>query len=583
MASSIGPFLGRMLSSFQSAPEPKTLAHRLLRAVEIAFYALAIAPAAFVAWQAMALLRNIPMWDEFETVLRFLVRYEGMSSFREAIGPLFSLANEHCMVTSRLIVLTLFELTGEANFIHLAVIGNLSVLAVVMLLVRTESNRLVRLLLGALTSLLIFQLQHHENFFSSYASIDHFLVVLLTTASLVWVVRGGTLALWGAGLMSILAVFTLAHGVAVLAAGALLLGLQQRWRHLAGWVVGSLVAVGLFGWRLSGAQLALAPSIDFAGLQKIVVYWFSLLGGVPGIGGPETAAPFGLLLLGLVGWTTVKGAYRKDPLLWAVAINAMLAALLIAYGRANAADVSPLSSRYMVQSAMAWSACLVMLLKMLETPWRVLGWGAALVVVVASANVVASTRFLPSARDFVQRRIDAARHYDLSQSLVGMRHPIYPKGPEADAILASAAKKGLYRMAPRSSLLSEVDVPVHEQALLYHVDRIAVSRRNLHVRGWMVTPKRTTFDLRPHLLLEGAEGRHFFRGRRETRKDVAESLQRPDAERSGFYFVIPLSSLTGGDLSLTLVLKDSRRAIFSYTDHRVSVPKPARDAVELAD
>jgi len=339
----------------------------------------------------------------------------------------------------------------------------------------------------------------------------------------------------------------------------------------------------LFGWRLSTAHLSLAPALSWAGLEKIVVYWLSLLGGVPGLGVPETAAPFGVLLMALVVWTTIKGAYKKDPLLWGVAINAILAALLIAYGRADAVDVSPLSSRYMVQSAMAWSACLVMLLKMLETPWRVLGWGAALVVVVASANVAASTRFLPSAQAFVQRRIDAARHYDLVQSLDGMKHPIYPKGPEADAILSSAAKKGLYRMTPRNSVLSEVDVPVQEQALLYHVDRIAVSRRNLHVRGWMVTPKRTSSDLRPHLLLDGAEGRHFFRGRRETRADVAESLRRPDAERSGFYFVIPLSSLSGGDFSLTLVLKDSRRAIFSHTDHRVSVPKPARDAVELAE
>jgi hypothetical protein len=431
-----------MLTSFQSAPEPRTLAHRLLRAVEYSFYALALAPVAFIAWQAVALLRNIPMWDEFETVLKFLVRYESMSSLRDAIGPLFALANEHCMVTSRLIVLALFELTGEANFIHLAVVGNLSVVGVVMLLVRHESNRLVRLLLGALTSLFIFQLQHHENFFSSYASIDHFLVVLLTTATLVWVVRGGVLALWGAGVMSVLAVFTLAHGTAVLAAAALVLALQQRWRHLAGWMAGSLIIAGLFAWRLSGAPLSLTPPLTLAGLEKMVVYWLSLLGGVPALGNQSLAMLFGVFLLVILGGLTWKASYRRDPLLWGVAVNAILAALLIAYGRAGSPDVSPLSSRYMVQSAMAWSATLIMLLKLLGSPWRILAWGAALVVVAGSANVAASVRYLPNAREFVQRRIDAARHYDLAQSLVGMRRPIYPQGREADAILAEAAKTG---------------------------------------------------------------------------------------------------------------------------------------------
>ena len=573
-----------MLTSFQSAPEPRTLAHRLLRAVEYSFYALALAPIAFIAWQAAALLRNIPMWDEFETVLKFLVRYESMSSLRDAIGPLFALANEHCMVTSRLIVLALFELTGEANFIHLAVVGNLSVVGVVMLLVRHESNRLVRLLLGALTSLFIFQLQHHENFFSSYASIDHFLVVLLTTTTLVWVVRGGVLALWGAGGMSVLAVFTLAHGTAVLAAAALLLGLQQRWRHLAGWMVGSLIIAGLFAWRLSGAPLSLTPPLTLAGLEKIVGYWLSLLGGVPALGNQAVVMPFGALLMVILGWLTLKTSYRRDPLLWGVAVNAVLAALLIAYGRAGSPDVSPLSSRYMVQSAMAWSATLVMLLKLLGSPWRILGWGAALVVVAGSANVAASVRYLPNAREFVQRRIDAARHYDLAQSLVGMRRPIYPQGREADAILAAAAKTGVYRLAPRKSVAGELDVPMVEQALLYHVDRIVVGRRNLHVRGWMVTPKPMSSDLRPHLLLKQGWDRYVFRGRRESRPDVVQSLGRTDAERCGFYFVIPLSQLPpSAELEVSLVLKGGRRAIFSNTDHRVKVSRSADNPVERAE
>ena len=82
------------------------------------------------------------------------------------------------------------------------------------------------------------------------------------------------------------------------------------------------------------------------------------------------------------------------------------------------------------------------------------------------ANGGVSIRSRPNAREFVQRRIDAARHYDLAQSLVGMRRPIYPQGREADAILAAAAKTGVYRLAPRKSVAGEPELPLVDAALL---------------------------------------------------------------------------------------------------------------------
>jgi hypothetical protein len=137
------------------------------------------------------------MWDEFETVLQFLVRYRAADSLGEALKPFFAMANEHCMVTSRVIVVLLYEITGQANFIHLAIIGDLFIVGVVVLFALQQETLQARLVALAMVSLLVFQLQHHENLFSSYASIDHFLVVLLTTVTLVLSQRkgiGGTLA-----------------------------------------------------------------------------------------------------------------------------------------------------------------------------------------------------------------------------------------------------------------------------------------------------------------------------------------------------------------------------------------------------
>jgi hypothetical protein len=93
------------VSASQAAPTPPILLW-LLRL-------LVVAPLACVTWVAANLLQNIPMWDEFDTVLKFLLDFRAADSLAGALREFFAMANEHCVLTSRLVFVLLYELTGK--------------------------------------------------------------------------------------------------------------------------------------------------------------------------------------------------------------------------------------------------------------------------------------------------------------------------------------------------------------------------------------------------------------------------------------------------------------------------------------
>ncbi len=533
--------------------------------------ALAVIPLGFIIAQAFMLMRNIPMWDEFETVLQFLLQYRAAESALEVLQPFFSMANEHCMVTSRVIVVLLYELTGRIDFIHLAIVGDLFIVAVVVMFAVHRPNRQERLVALALASLLLFNLQHHENFFSSYASIDHFLVVVLTTATLMLVQHGGRAALVTAGLFATMAVFTLAQGLAVLVSAALLLALQSRWRQLAAWLLFSSALAAVFGWKLASVPLTLASGSSFAGVEKTAVYALTLLGGVPAVGNAGLASVLGVILLAGLAWLCWKRSWRREPFLTAMAVTAVLSAALIAYGRAGAPDVSPLSSRYMVQSAVAWIAVLMLLLKSAPSPAAFVRGAWVVLALAATLNFLSSAHFEAPARAFVQRRIDASRHYDYARTMVGGTSKIFPEGKRADAILSAAARDGVYFLRARKAVEVEIDAPLKEHQLQYYVDQIAVGPQSVHLKGWMFAETHSSDDVVPHVMLKAGQRSYFFRGRRERRPDVAEAMNRDEALESGFYFVIPKKMLPADEFKVALVLKDGDDVLYSNTDHRVLI------------
>lgn len=551
--------------------QPSSRTTRLLQGTVII---VALLPVVFIAWQSANLLQNMPMWDEFETVLAFLVNYRASTSVEESVRAFFATANEHVVLTSRLLMVLMYEVTGKINFEQLAIIGNAFMLGVVFLIGRQEKNRGFGLLCAAVASLLIFHMQHYENLFSSYASIDHFQVVLLTTACLILVLREGTWHLVGGAVLATLAVFTLAHGVAVVvvAGGALLL--QRRTRAFFIWSGLGALLITVFFWRLglfSPTPSSLHPS-KMPAVGAWLSYWLTMMGGVPAIGHPRAALVCGILALATIGTLLARGGFRRDPFLVTLALNSILACAFIAYGRVNAEGVSALSSRYMVQSAMIWIALSILLVKSLPRPQLMIAGSSVLVALAIGLNITANQRFGNEAERFVQRLVDAARYYDERGTFEGLRNPIFPRSQKADLIVQTAERTRIFEVEAEDS--SEVMFPGNLTLfpIIFHFDKVTVASENVHVRGWMLTKDEISTDLEAHLLLEQENQRYLFRGFPESRPDVATANPgRTDTETCGFYYVIPKESLAPGTYTLKVVYIGPRRLLYNNTPQTITI------------
>jgi hypothetical protein len=523
------------------------------RAARLAFSAAALGALAFIGWQAYLDVRNVPFQDEFATVLDFLLRFRDTKTWTDFIGLLFHQENEHRIVTSRLIFLAMRGLTGGVNFVTVAVLGDLFIAGAIGVIAWQLREPVLRLIMGVVMTLLVFQMQHFENLFLSYSSVDHFHIVLLGAASLALLNRGSVWGDIGGMLFSALACFTLAHGLALFPAGLLILLLQRRWVSAAAWLAVGAVCCGAFLFGLAGYTRPLVAFHSAAGWGAFAHFWLSIMGGVPTLGSALYAPLFGLGALGIAGWLVFRGAWRREAYLSALVVSALVATFLIAYGRFGFADLPPTSSRYMVQSALLWSVLSLLVLK--ELPERFFALGATgLVLLAAGLSVAADFRFKPIADVMVARRQAVSRHYWRTGSLAGAPYSIYPDTVVADRLLADAKKSGLYAIQPGVSQQSEVAEPVQQRNLDHCIDELTVGPECVFVLGWVLPPLGRKMAYQPYLVLQCGERKYVFRGERVYRPDVAKVHAMAYASECGFRFAVPRTALPKAKMTLSLAL-----------------------------
>jgi hypothetical protein len=245
------------------------------------------------------------------------------------------------------------------------------------------------------------------------------------------------------------------------------------------------------------------------------------------------------------------------------------ATLLTAYGRFTLA-APQIAPRYFVQSALFWATLLTILVEVAVPKHRFLQWALPVTLGVGVFNVVASTRYLPVAEEFFRRRLQTISYYDKWLTLGGAPHPIYPDHTQADRILNAALERGIHRLQARTSLPVARRVQSQEQAMAYHIDELVLAERRLHVRGWMLPNEDRSENLQPFLVLKTADREFVFQGRRQRRPDVAEAYGRPDAENSGFVFVVRRIEIPPAELRVSLEYRSAKGGVFTNTDHRVA-------------
>ncbi len=189
---------------------------------------------------------NIPWFDEYENIPYFLQRFLAATTVQEKLDALLRPNNEHRVLYARLVVYGQYLLTGGLNFANLMLWGNLGLVVIFGLLVRTAQRQ--RLPLAALLPLplLLFTAQNYLLTFTAIYTLQYLAIIMLVMATFYALARP-TWPRFGLAIgLGALATFSMGNGLLLWPAGAVMLLVQRRWPAIGVWL--AVGAVSIWGY-----------------------------------------------------------------------------------------------------------------------------------------------------------------------------------------------------------------------------------------------------------------------------------------------------------------------------------------------
>ena len=282
--------------------------------------ALALFPAAFLAFVIGQYAVDLPWFDDFEAFPQLIREEAQTSKFWEQLQLVLRPQNEHRAVFSKLLTVLYYEATGRLDFVFLYWAGFVFTLATCYLFFRAFQDNHLPLLYFLPVSFLLFQVQYHLTFLWAVCGLQHQPVVFFVclTMYLLAKQRFGWAILAG-----FCANFAMSNGIFVWVGGAAILLYQRQFRWLGFWIVAATTGIWLYfsGMSAQGNENSFAyfkqhPDETFFG-------FFAFLGGLFDFI-PErsirfrTALPIGAGILLVVAavlwlWKITKNWFAESP------------------------------------------------------------------------------------------------------------------------------------------------------------------------------------------------------------------------------------------------------------------------------
>ncbi len=213
-----------------------------------------------LVWQYYAV--NVPKWDD-HALRAYLYYSDQETTFAGKVYQLFRQHNEHRIVYDRLVALLDYWVFGKLSYVHLMVVGNLSLVGLLWVF-GTVLVRAGKPLVYALpVALLLFNLSHWENMFWGMAALQNFSVVFWVVLTIYLLIYSNNWML--AATTALLATLTSGNGLLVWPIGFVLLLLQMPVAPLRSAGVANRPARLLLGWIVAAAFVG---TLYFTGFEK---------------------------------------------------------------------------------------------------------------------------------------------------------------------------------------------------------------------------------------------------------------------------------------------------------------------------
>jgi hypothetical protein len=319
---------------------------------------------------------NVPYWDEWELLARFIDVYHGKAHWLDVLGTKH---NEHLVGVPFVLMMVQHLVTGfdvKAQLQTGVFLQGLSAVVIVLVGGQGLSPRRWGVWCASV-GLVMFSLCQSKNLLWGFQT-PWFLITFLLVSSLAlleYAARNETRILWllGAGGLATLCSFSSLHGVLVWPAGVLLLAAKREFRiravldcpRMRLWLLMAIiVGIGFVAVWLGGGRSSPVSKGDLAVMLYIFVGTF---GSLFGDWGPYGVVVAGLLALGVVGaaLTKVRASDERNVYGFQIGLIAfgLLFSLLVAVGRSPFGFGAARDTHYTAYALLAMTGSVSILLR----------------------------------------------------------------------------------------------------------------------------------------------------------------------------------------------------------------------------
>ncbi len=308
---------------------------------------------------------NVPLADDFYTILSFLDNYSHAAVF-EKIALLFAQHNEHRLVFNRLLTVAADKLSGGIDFRLLLLLGGVLIIILVasLFLIFKEKKEKIKYFFPVL--LIILQPQYAGAIFWATSALQNAGVLVFTALCLYFLEQKRSSDVFRALPFAVLAVFSAANGLFLLPVGALLYFMTGRKLEGTFWLAfsGLLLLLYFYSYTLpahAGAYYSLTGIFNSALffltlLGSAFLVNFRLLLDIFGRGFANyftgLAAFFGSAMLAWIIFLVKRKYYEKNPAVFYFIVILLITALATALTRGGAGILQAMTSRYRIISVL---------------------------------------------------------------------------------------------------------------------------------------------------------------------------------------------------------------------------------------
>jgi len=524
----------------------------------IIWFVLFITPFILYFYYGYQYALNVPVYDDYVSMLKPVNSFLTSTTFREQLVHLFSQYTIHRNIFTKFLVLIQYYLTGNLNFRHLILISNFAYGILVIILVYK-----LKVMGGTIFQLLpipyiLLSFTHYVNmiFFSAGGTFywnelfSLLLIIVLTDQETI-----------RSSLIYPLTIFTTSAGLAFYPLANIYNFTQSSRKRFWIFFINSTIATAIYFYKFR-----LPASNAFAlNIRQFAIYYFTLLGNATL--SLQSSLVTGGIITCLLLLISIK-TFDKKPFLALLSLWILLVGMLIAISRNNMGIAQALSSRYAIYSLLAIVCIYIWGITTANETYPDSARNATFIAIIFSVLFFFGTLWnIDSQKSFAERNERAFGGLSLAVA--------NPKSPDGASLL-EANQLGIYDFKVKglnARPLAESLAHVPQPNSLF-LGNIEINKNNgLYLRGWALISNLDSANSNTYIALKKDSTIIRIQAINFERSDVSAYFNKTDLYDYAGYEAYPGAyNIPSGIYSLGIMVENGKYISIQWEDIEVDIP-----------